>query len=175
MRKLSLASAAVALCMLAGGASAQAAGTTRVVVDRFSEPYEFAVDCSPYGPYDFDVLVSGRENTRVIEVLAKDGTLLQTVVHTRLTETDANSETGVAVTLKRSANETWYWDEGVRTIHGKIWMGNQPGSGSFVQDTGLITLTIDTDEPIRVTGPHEAFFFDGGLDAIVCRQLASGG
>ena len=172
MRKLSLASVAVALCMLAGGASAQAAGKTRVVVERFSEPYEFPVDCSPYGPYDFDVLVSGRENTRVIDVFAKDGTLLQTVLHTRLSETDTNSETGAAVTLKRSANEVWYWAEGVRTVHGTVWMGTQPGSGSFVQDTGLITLTIDTNEPVRVAGPHEAFFFEGGVDAMVCRQLA---
>jgi hypothetical protein len=173
MRKLTLASAAVALCMLAGGASAQAAGKTRVVVENFSEPYELSVDCSPYGPYDFDVLVTGREYVKVTEVLSADGSLLQTVVRGRLLETNTNSVSGAAVELRRSSHEVWDWGEGVRTISGMVWMGTLPGAGAFVQDTGRIILTIDTDEPVFVAGPHEAFF--GELDSIVCAELAGGG
>ena len=173
MRKLTLASAAVALCMLAGGASAQAAGKTRVVVERFSQPYELSVDCSPYGPYDFDVLVMGREHMKVTEVLAADGSVLETVVRLRALETNTNSLSGAAVELRRSVHEVWDWGEGVRTISGTVWMGTRPGAGAFVQDTGRIILTIDTDEPVFVAGPHEAFF--GGLDSIVCTELAGSG
>ena len=172
MRKLTLASAAVALCMLAGGASAQAAGKTRVV-ERVSQPYELSVDCSPYGPYDFDVLVMGREHMKVTEVLAADGSVLETVVRLRALETNTNSLSGAAVELRRSVHEVWDWGEGVRTISGTVWMGTRPGAGAFVQDTGRIILTIDTDEPVFVAGPHEAFF--GGLDSIVCTELAGSG
>jgi hypothetical protein len=173
MRKLTLASAAVALCMLAGGASAQAAGKTRVVVDRFSERYELSVDCSLHGPYDFDVLVMGREHFKVTEVLAADGSLLETVVRLRALETNTNSLSGAAVELRGSVHEVWDWGEGLRTISGMVWMGTRPGAGSFVQDTGRLILTIDTDEPVFVAGPHEAFF--GGLDSIVCAELAGSG
>lgn len=72
--------AAVAVgCVLAFGGSAGAAGKQRVVVDQFSEPDEFAVDCSAFGAHDFDNLVSGHQRTRVTEVRAAAGMLLQTV------------------------------------------------------------------------------------------------
>ena len=171
MRKLSLATAAAALCVFGTGASAEAAGTKRIVVEQFSQTYELAVDCRPFGPYDFDVLVSGREHVTVTDVVADDGSVLQTVVRYRFTETDTNSESGATVPLKRSVHEVWNWGEGTRTVTGAVLIGTQPGGGTWVQDTGLITLTIDTDEPVVVAGPHEAFF-GGGLDLIGCVALA---
>lgn len=171
MRKISLTTAVAALCLLGTGASADAAGKTRMVVERFTDTYEFAVDCRPFGPYDFEVLVSGREYVMVTDVVADDGVLLQTVVHARFVETDTNSETGATLPLRRSAHEVWNWGEGTRTITGAVLVGTQGGGGTWVQDTGLITLTIDTDEPVRVAGPHEAFF-GGGLDLIGCVALA---
>jgi hypothetical protein len=171
MRKPSIAIAATALCVLGTGASAEAAGKQRIVVERFSNTYELAVDCEPFGPYAFDVLVSGREHVTVTDVVADDGTVLQTVVHMRFIESNTNSESGVMVPLRRSAHEVWNWGEGTRTITGAVLVGTQRGGGTWVQDTGLITLTIDTNEPVVVAGPHEAFFGDG-LDAIGCAALA---
>jgi hypothetical protein len=171
MRKLSTATAVAALCVLGTAASAEAAGKDRIVVERFSNTYELTVDCQPFGPYDFDVLVSGREHVTVTDVVADDGTLLQTVVQVRFTESNTNSESGATVPLKRSAREVWDWGEGTRTITGAVLVGTKRGGGTWVQDTGLLTLTIDTDEPVVVAGPHEAFF-GGGIDAIGCAALA---
>ena len=173
MRKAWTAIAASALCALATATAAEAAGKQRIVVEDRSESYAFAIDCSPFGPYDFDILVSGREFIRVTEVLAADGSLLQTVVRYRFAEQASNSETGYTLPLKRSVREAWNWDEGTRTVTGTIFIGTQHGGGTYVQDTGLITLTLDTDEPVVVHGPHEAFFGDG-IDAIQCAALASG-
>lgn len=171
MRRHSLATTLATLCVLASGAPAEAAGKTRTVVEQFSDTYELTIDCEPFGPYDFDVLVSGREYVTVTEVAAADGTVLQTVVHARFVETNTNSRSGVSLPLKRSAREVWDWGAGVRTITGAVLVGTQHGNGTWVQDTGRITLTIDTDEPVFVAGPHEVFF-GGGIDAIGCAALA---
>jgi hypothetical protein len=39
-----------------------------------------------------------------------------------------------------------------------------------VQDTGKISMTLDTFEAFFVAGPHEAFF-SGGIDPVVCAAL----
>lgn len=173
MRKIWIAVAASALCALGTAPAADAAGKQRIVVENRSESYEFAIDCRPFGPYDFDILVSGRELITVTDVLTADGSLLQTVVHYRFVEQGSNSETGYTVPLRRSVREVWNWGEGTRTISGAVYIGTQRGGGTYVKDVGRITLTIDTDEPVSVAGPHEAFF-GGGIDRIQCAALARG-
>jgi hypothetical protein len=164
---------AVVLVALAAVGSAGAAGKERVVVDHFVEPYAFAVSCAPYGPYTFDNLVSGREHVRVTEVLAKDGALLQLVLDIQFQETNVNSETGKELTLKGAVHEVWDFTSNTRTISGKVFLGTGEGGGTWVQDTGRITMTLDTKEPRFVGGPHEAFF-GGGIDVLACAALASG-
>jgi hypothetical protein len=56
-------------------------------------------------------------------------------------------------------------------IDGKVWLGTKPGSGTYVHDTGRIVMTLDTNEPLLVAGPHEAFLA-GGVDIPVCAALA---
>ncbi|HVF79590.1 MAG TPA: hypothetical protein VNA28_14940 [Solirubrobacteraceae bacterium] len=157
--------------MLALGGSAGAAGKKRVVVDRYSAPYEFAIDCSQFGPYSFDNVVSGHERKQVTEVLATDGTLLQTVFHTSFTETDTNSLSGASLGLKGTIHEVLDDAASTRTISGKVALGTQPGGGTYIQEVGRITMASDTYEPLFVAGPHEAFFA-GGFDFPVCEALA---
>jgi hypothetical protein len=156
--------------LLASGTTAGAAAKHRDVVDRFSEPYAFAVDCGEFGPYAFENLVAGRQRVQVTEVTADDGTLLQTVFHIGFSETDTNSVTGKSVDLKGAEHEVWDYATNTRTLSGKVFLGTEAG-GAWVQDTGRITMTLDTSEPLFVAGPHEAFFA-GGVDPLVCARLA---
>lgn len=170
MRSIKVAAVAAG-CVLALGGSAGAAGKQRVVVEQVSEPYEFAVDCSEFGAHDFDNLVSGHQRIQVTEVLAADGTLLQTVFHIAFSETDTNSESGASLRLKASVHEVWDYASNTRTMSGKVALGTQPGGGTYIQEVGRITMTLDTREVLFLAGPHEAFFA-GGIDFPVCDTLA---
>ncbi len=165
MRKLSIAVAVLACTLLFAGV-AGAGGKQRVVVERSSGPYELTVPCA-----GFDVVVSGYERVQATEVQAKDGTLLQLVLHLQFEETDTNSVTGASLTLKGSVHEVWDFASNTRTLSGKVFLGTGRG-GTWVQDTGRITLTLDTNEVRFLAGPHEAFFA-GGIDPVGCAALAS--
>lgn len=171
MRYIKVAAAAAG-CVLALGGSAGAAAKQRVVVDQFSEPYEFAVDCSEFGAHDFDNLVRGHQRTRVTEVRAADGTLLQTVFHTTFSEIDTNSQSGASLGLKGAIHEVLDYAENTRTLSGKVALGALPGGGgTYIQEVGRITMALDTYEPLFVGGPHDAFAA-GGIDFPVCAALA---
>jgi hypothetical protein len=154
--------------------TAGAAGKQRVVVDRFSEPYGFSIDCGEFGPYGFDNVVDGRrQRVSVTEVRAKDGTLLQTVFHIGFNETNTNSETGFSLPVKASVHEVWDYASNTRTLSGAVWMVHQPGKGTVVQDVGRITMTLDTRVAQFLAGKKEVFF-GGGIDVVVCAALAAG-
>jgi len=170
MRKLIAGAVAVAVAVVGLSASAEAAQKQRVLVDRFTDTYADSVDCSAYGPHAFDNEFSGREKITVTDVLDAEGELLQTVFHAVIQETQRNSVSGGTLPLKGAVHEVWDYASNTRTLAGKVWLGTAPGGGTYVQDTGLITMTMDTDEPLFVAGPHEAFFDD--LDNLVCDALA---
>ena len=163
--------AAVALCALWPAAGADAAGKTRVVVDRFSEPYEDTVSCSQFGPYAFGNHFAGTLSMTITDIRSTDGDLLQTVFKVKQRETDTNTATGKTLPLRTAAHEVWDYATNTRTISGAVWIGNEPGAGTFVQDTGRIAMDIDTHEVHFLAGPHEAFFA-GGIDYSVCAALA---
>ena len=102
--------------------------------------------------------------------MATDGELLQTDLPHRLQETDTNSVSGKSLRLHGAANEVWDYASNTRTITGAVFVGNSPG-GKWVQDTGRITMTLDTRIALFVAGPHEAFFA-GGVDLLACPALA---
>jgi hypothetical protein len=171
MRRLSVA-VVVAVCALAATAPAHADGKQRVVVDRFSDSYELAVPCADFGPYTFDNVVSGIQHVQVTEVLARDGTLLQLVFNIEFSETDTNSETGKTLTLKGAVHEVWDFASNTRTLNGKVFLATDRGLGVVFQDTGRITITLDTREALFLAGPHDVFFA-GGVDQVVCAALAA--
>jgi hypothetical protein len=168
MRKLFGAAIATLVLVTAGGAAA--AQKQRVVVDRFSDTYSDAVDCADFGPYAFTNLFEGRQRVTVTEVLDGEGNLLQIVFHTTIQETQTNSESEATLPLKGAVHEVWDFASNTRTLSGKVWLGTAPGAGTYVQDTGRITMDLDTRVPSFEAGPHEAFY--AGLDFLVCAALA---
>jgi hypothetical protein len=160
-----------AVAALVPAPSAGAAGTERIVVDRLSDTYDVAVDCSAVGPYEFEVLASGSERISITDVVATDGTLLQTVFNARFREIDTNSRTGGTLPLSGAIHEVWTYATNTRTIDGMVFLGTEPGSGTYVQDTGRIVMTLDEHEASFVAGPHEAFF-GGGIDVVGCAAMA---
>jgi hypothetical protein len=163
--------AAVLAASLILAAPAGAARTERVVVERFSDTYELAIDCGEFGPYAFDNLVSGRERVRVTEV-SSGGELLKTIFSMTIHETDTNSVTGKVLPLHGTVYEVWDHVANTRTMDGVVYIGNAPGEGAVVQETGRIVMTLDTHEAFFVAGPHPAFF-NGGIDPAVCGYLAA--
>ncbi|HVL96816.1 MAG TPA: hypothetical protein VM266_13235 [Solirubrobacteraceae bacterium] len=168
MRKL-LGIATLAGTLLIAG-PAHAGGKERVVVDRFTDRYEFAIDCADFGAYEFENLVSGVQRVRVVEVSDKEGRLLQTVFHSTLRETNTNSVTGDSIALSGAVHEVWDYAADTRTLNGKVWMGQRPGDGVLFQDTGRITMTLGTRDATFIAGPHDVF--ENGLDPLVCAALA---
>ncbi len=63
--------------------------------------------------------------------------------------------------------------QGVRSLDGKVAMGTEPGKGTYLQETGRITMDLETYEPLFVAGPHPAFAA-GGIDYPMCDALAAG-
>lgn len=171
MSKLRIAAVAAVGALATAATPADAAKYERVLVDRFTHPYDFGIDCAEFGPYEFTNLVEGRERVKVTDVLASDGTLLRTVQQSGFVETNTNSQTGRSITLRSATNQVWNYEAGTRTLSGKVFLVTGRGEGVLIQDTGRITMTLDTREPLFVAGPHDAFDA-GGLDELVCPLLA---
>jgi hypothetical protein len=172
IKSVSTLAALTAAALLSACALAEAAGKHRVLVDRFVDQYADSVDCADFGPYAFSNDFAGTEHVQIYDVLDASGTRLQTVFDFVLQETESNSLTGATLPLKAAEHEVWDYASNTRTLSGKVWLGTQPGSGTYVQDTGRITMTLDTRIASFVAGPHEAFLA-GGVDAAVCQALAS--
>jgi hypothetical protein len=152
-------------------APSQAAQKHREVVERIDEDGGFTVDCGEFGPYDFDNVVAGHQTVTITEVRDGDGTLLQTVFHTTVKETETNSVTGGSLPLKTAIREVWDYTKNTRTLTGKVFLGTKGAGGTYVHETGRIVMDLDTREARFVAGPHDAFF-EGGVDYPVCRALA---
>lgn len=152
-------------------APSQAAQKHREVVERIDEDGGFTVDCGEFGPYEFSNIVAGHQWLTITEVRDGEGTLLQTVFHTRVKETETNSVTGGSLPLTTSIREVWDYEDNTRTIDGKVFMGIKGEGGTYVHETGRIVMTLDTRVASFVAGPHDAFF-EGGVDYPVCRALA---
>ena len=168
-RALALALTALTVLTTTGVAGASS-GKQRVVVDAFVDHYAFTVGCAPFGPYAFSVEVAGDARIRVTDVLARDGSLLQSVLHIQASETNTNSVSGKSLQLHGAIQEVWDYASNTRTVSGAIFVGTGAG-GTWVQDTGRITMTLDTRIAQFVAGPHEAFF-GGGIDPVACAALA---
>lgn len=170
MKSIFVTTAVLLAALVVAGIAGAANGKDRIVVESFAESYAGSVDCADYG-FAFEVEFTGDVKVRVTDVVSKDGELLQTIIHVVFRETDTNSVTGKSLPLHQAANEVWDHASNTRTITGAVFVGNSPG-GTWVQDTGRITMTLDTRIASFVAGPHEAFF-GGGLDAVACQALAA--
>lgn len=168
-----IAGLAATVLLAATGLAEASSGKRRVVVERFVDEYSFvAVDCSELGPYPFSIHVEGTLRVSITDVVADDGTLLQTILHFVLDETDTNSVSGKSLPLHGALHEVLDYGSNTRTMSGAVYVGTERGRGTYVQEAGRITMTLDTRVAQFVAGPHEAFFA-GGIDPAVCAALAS--
>jgi hypothetical protein len=166
--------AAATLAALAAATAAGASnGKQRIVVERIVDEYSSVVvtDCAAYGPYDFFIEATGTFRASIVDVLADDGSLLQTVFHFSLDETEANSVSGRSLPLHGVIHEVWDYGSNTRTVVGVAYIGTERGAGTYLQDTGRITMTLDTHVAQFVAGPHEVFF-GGGIETVLCAALA---
>ena len=163
MRRLTIAAgvAAAALSFGAPGATAKAPD---------SQPYDGSFDCREAG-HDFTMKWEGVEHVAEKDRFDAGGELIGFTLHIRFREVDTNTKTGKTLQLRGSETENWDLVKGIRTLTGAVWIGNQPGAGTFLQDTGRIVIDLETGEAISIAGPHEGF--QNGVDETVCAALAS--
>lgn len=148
-----------------------AAGTpTREVLGVF--PYEFSVDCGPYG-FDFAIDVQGQESVWVETFYDANGEPVRIVVHSSFRETDINSVTGKMLPFGGLIVRTFDLVAGTRTDVGKMFLMTDPGSGIVIQDVGRVVF----DAPFHVSfeaGHHEVLHGGVGshLDELACNALS---
>jgi opacity protein-like surface antigen len=161
-RLLPVAALAAALVL---PASAAAAKREKVLVERVSFPYDGVADCGA-----FSIGYAGEQRFKAWDVF-EDGELVETVYIQGIEETDTHSVTGATLGLRGHVREVWDYRTGLRTVSGSVYMGNQPGEGTWVHDSGRIIMTIEDRIASFIAGPKEVFF-GGGLDAYACRTFA---
>jgi hypothetical protein len=165
-RAFAIATVALAVGLVAA-ASAGATPPTRENIGVI--PYEFTVDCSPYG-FAFSNEVKGEESLWVETFYDANGSPVKVVVHDGFTETDTNSVTGKTLTLSQTWVNTFDLVAGTRTVVGKALLMTAPGKGVVIQDTGRVVF----DAPEHVSfeaGQHAPLH--GDLDQLACTALAS--
>ena len=146
-------------------ASADAAKRERVLVERDTFPYSGVADCGA-----FAIEYAGDQRFKAWDIF-ENGELVQTVFIQGFKETDTHSLTGATLALRGTAHEVWDYTTGLRTVNGAVYMGNRPGEGTWVHDSGRIIMTLEDRIASFVAGPKEVFF-GGGLDAYACRTFA---
>ena len=159
--------ATVMAVTLAIASPARAAAPTRD--DLGSIPYNFTVDCSPYG-FDFANIVQGVETLFVETFYDNNGNPAKVVVHDGFIETDTNSVTGKSLPFSQTWVNTYDLVAGTRTVVGKAFVMTDPGKGIVIQDTGRVVF----DAPEHVSfdaGIHEVLY--GDIDQLACTALAS--
>jgi hypothetical protein len=160
---------AAAIVSLAGLVGAAGAGATQPTKDGLAVyPYEFSVDCSPFG-LDFSIEVRGRESLWTETFSGADGNPVRQVVHDGFTETDTNSVTGKTLTFSQTWVNTDDLVEGTRTVVGKAYVITDPGRGIVIQDTGRVVFD-GADHISFEAGPHEVLH--GDIDQLACSALS---
>jgi hypothetical protein len=167
-RRSSIVAFAVAVTgALAVVSAAAATPPTREDVEVI--PYEFAVDCGPFG-FAFANEVKGEETFRAQTFYGADGSPVKVVVHDGFRETDTNSVTGKTLGMSQTWVETFDLVAGTRTVVGKAFVMTDPGRGIVIKDTGRVVF----DAPEHVvfeSGPSHQVLH-GNIDQLACTALS---
>ena len=159
--------AAALVAALTVVSSAEATPPTRENVGVI--PYEFSVDCSPYG-FAFANEVKGEESLRVQTFYAENGNPVRVVLHDGFTETDTNSVTGKSLRFSQKWVNTYDLPAGTRTVVGKAFVMTDPGNGIVIHDTGRVVFDAP-DHVIFEAGHHDVLH--GDINQLACSALAS--
>jgi hypothetical protein len=170
MKRITWRTSAVTIVTLAVGivAAAPAGATPPTREDLGVFPYEFSVDCSPYG-FNFSNIVQGEESLWIETFYNAGGNPIRVVVHDGFTETDTNSVTGKTLPFSQTWVNTFDLVAGTRTVVGKAFAMIDPGQGIVIQDMGRVVF----DAPYHVSfeaGHHEVLH--GDIDQLSCSALA---
>jgi hypothetical protein len=171
MKCITWRTSAVTIVALAAGlvAVAPAGATPPTREDLGVIPYEFSVDCSPYG-FAFSNNVVGEESLWIETFYDAGGNPIKVVVHDGFNETDTNSVTGKTLQFSQTWVNTYDLVAGTRTVVGKAFVMTDPGNGIVIQDTGRVVH----DAPYHVSfeaGHHEVLH--GDIDQLACSALAA--
>ena len=157
---IALALGATVLPAAAGAAEKPVRGET----ERFSETYSGIVDCG-----DFQFEYAGTGHWAYTPLLDSEGEQVGGILRARLSETETNLSTGESLRLRQSVTDRTDFASDTRTITGVVWIGNEPGAGTYVLDTGRSVLFGPDKEPLFLAGPHEVLA--AGLDPLICEAL----
>jgi hypothetical protein len=152
---------------LAGAAGAGATSPTNE--DPVVIPYQFSVDCSPYG-FAFSNMVDGRQTDRVQTFYDSTGTPVRVVDHGGFTETDTNSVTGKTLRFTQNWIQTFDLVAGTRTVVGKAFVMTDPGNGNVIHDTGRVVFDAP-EHPSFESGHHQVLH--GDIDQLACTALSA--
>ena len=135
---------------------------------RFVEPFDFLI---PAGELcDFAVAIQGRVKF-VVQVFET-----HLMVHNEYQSTITNLATGFSIRDPGAWTDIFHFDElgeleNVTAI-GSIFRITIPGRGIVAQDTGIITLDVNTGEVLFEAGPHEVFHTGLDLCALLSNEAA---
>jgi hypothetical protein len=141
-------SAALVLA-LAGPA---AAGTHEVFT--FADPFDGAAECD-----GFDIVWEGHDRGRVTNFLDSEGVPYRQIGHIHAVETDTNLLTKKSVVIRTNITvngalspdgELTSW-----SISGEFNIGNAPGEGIVIHDSG--TIRFEDGIPEVLHGVHDTF------------------
>ena len=160
------------IVMAALMATGSAGATTPTREDLGVFPYEFSVDCAPYG-FEFGIDVQGQESVWVETFYDANGEPMRIVVHSSFRETDTNTASGKTLPFRGQIVRTFDLVAGTRTDVGTMFLMTDPGSGIVIQDVGRVVF----DAPFHVSfeaGHHEVLHGGVGahLDELACNALA---
>jgi hypothetical protein len=153
--------------LVAGLASTGASAASPTREDIGVIPYEFSVDCRPYG-FAFANDVQGQESLWIETLYDAAGNPAKVVVHDGFVETDTNSVTGKTLAFSQTWVNTYDSAAGTRTVVGKALLMTAPGKGVVILDTGRVVF----DAPFHVSfeaGPHQGLH--GDIDQLACSAL----
>jgi len=164
--KLSVLVIAVVTAVLAAASPAAANPPTHEDIGTI--PYEFTVDCSPFG-LSFENQVQGVEELSVDTFYDSQGVVRKVVYHDTFLETDTNSVSGKIMRFTGNRVDTYDLVDGTRTVTGRSFLVTDPGRGVVIHDTGRVVF----DAPFHVVftaGPHDVLF--GNVDQLACTALS---
>jgi hypothetical protein len=171
MKRITWRTATVTIIALAAGlvAAGSAGATPPTREDLGVIPYEFSVDCSPYG-FAFMTVVQGEATIWIETFYDAQGNSVRTVTHGPFIETDTNSVTGKTLRFTGREVETIDLVAGTRTDVGQEFLMIDPGQGGVIHAIGRVVF----DAPFHVffeAGRQDVLH--GDIDQLVCSALAA--
>jgi len=132
-------------------------------------PYQFSVDCSPYG-FAFSNLVDGTQTDRFQTFYDSSGNAVRVVDHGGFTETDTNSVTRKTLRFTQNWIQTFDLVAGTRTVVGKAFVMTESGNGIVIHDTGRVVFDAP-EHPTFEAGHHPVLH--GDIDQLACTALST--